>query len=865
MERAVYRFALSVSRRRRDGVSPRRCFFDGKSRGLKDHRWKHARTIAGKGVRAAHYERGSRARRHLNVTAGGRGMGESWLSVLLAATLTTMTMMAVTTKADSSSTPSLSTTARDDIVDSKRAAIEEALDVIEAASTGSLGEVCVSTAGFKSLPAGVVLDPRRYDTARQKADMTAMVLRNLGAAEAMRRDALLDALTKSLLVSVDDAVEARVIALNASTGTVITAVWLKRSPGSVGEPSEVESHAVQPGSQPDPSLPWFENAGGSAELRGWWTIPYFSCKTRRWLISYSVNVKPPDVRPGVREFISMDIDISGLEVNQCEAPAQNRDKANDGLEASSSNQIAFFRGTHKCHADTTQCVYQGPGSRVNENGVGAGWAKGAYVCKCRQGFYSVSHHRLGDFHGILVEAAWKEMRENKSDSYERVFLCLRCAPGCARCKGPEPCLATYNWPFRISLLAVSIFCALGTIILVAYMYQHRKLKVFKVASPIFLSITLLGCALMYLEMAAIFPVLDMYSCIATKWTRHMGFCVSYTALLMKTWRVSLTYRVKSAHKVKLTDKQLLQWMVPILLVMLIYLGTWTVSSPPYAEVITDNHDLKFYQCSYNWWDHSLAIGEILFLAWGIKVCYNVRNAESLFNEARLISYAIYNIAAVNITMIAIHLFIFPRAGPDIKYLLGFLRTQLSTSVTVFLVFGPKVIRVLRGQGDQWDSRARARGVTASFSLNGIGLVPEETTDLFQENEELKEEIQKLAARIEFMKIVHMEMHNRHIKPKMGGYFSTHGHGHGHPSASQSPIAKSSTASFILKQTAVERGATAAAAAAVEDSTFPSGSLHRARRSEMLRERKAEREREREKERNKDKEQKERPRSSAEKV
>lgn len=40
------------------------------------------------------------------------------------------------------------------------------------------------------------------------------------------------------------------------------------------------------------------------------------------------------------------------------------------------------------------------------------------------------------------------MRENKSDSYEKAFLCLRCAPGCAKCKGPEPCLATYNWPFR---------------------------------------------------------------------------------------------------------------------------------------------------------------------------------------------------------------------------------------------------------------------------------------------------------------------------------------------------------------------------------------------------------------------------------
>ncbi|XP_050476291.1 probable G-protein coupled receptor CG31760 isoform X5 [Bombus flavifrons] len=734
-------------------------------------------------------------------------MGKSWLWALFPATMTTMTMMAyvTVTTATSTSVPSLSTTTSSEIFDTKRAGIEEALDVIEAASTGSLGEDCATTAGFKSLPAIVALDPRRYDTARQKADMTALMLQNLGTIGVSRHNVLLDVLAKSLLMSVNDAVETRVIALNTSTGAVISAVWLERSPGSVGEPFKVESHGLQPGSIPDPNLPWFENAGATTELRspkfmqspaiesyrGWWTIPYFSCKSHRWLISYSVNIRPPDARHGIREFLSVDIDISGLEVNQCDASSLNNE--NEVL----SNQIASFKGTHKCHTDTTQCEYQSPNNRINENGVGAGWAKGAYVCKCRKGYYSTSQHQ-SVFDGILVEAAWKEMQENISDAYVTVFRCLRCAPGCAKCKGPEPCLATYNWPFRISLLSFSIFCVFGTIILVVYMYQHRKLKVFKVASPIFLSITLLGCAIMYLEMAAIFPVLDMYSCIATKWTRHLGFCISYTALLMKTWRVSLTYRVKSAHKVKLTDKQLLQWMVPILLVMLIYLGTWTLSAPPYAEVIADNYGLKFYQCSFNWWDHSLAIGEILFLAWGIKVCYNVRNAESLFNEARLISYAIYNIAAVNITMIAIHLFIFPHAGPDIKYLLGFLRTQLSTSVTIFLVFAPKVIRVLRGQGDQWDSRARARGVTASFSLNGIGLVPEEATDLHQENEELKEEIQKLAAQIEFMKIVHMEMYNRHIKPKAGGYFTTHGPGHSHPSSAQSPIAKSSTASFILK-------------------------------------------------------------------
>lgn len=49
----------------------------------------------------------------------------------------------------------------------------------------------------------------------------------------------------------------------------------------------------------------------------------------------------------------------------------------------------------------------------------------------------------------------------------------------------------------------------------------------------------------------------------------------------------------------------------------------------------------------------MAIGEVLFLLWGIRVCLGVRNAESLYNEAKLISYAIYNIAFVNMLMVCI--------------------------------------------------------------------------------------------------------------------------------------------------------------------------------------------------------------------
>ena len=53
-------------------------------------------------------------------------------------------------------------------------------------------------------------------------------------------------------------------------------------------------------------------------------------------------------------------------------------------------------------------------------------------------------------------------------------------------------------------------------------------------------------------------------------------------------------------------------MFPILLVMLVYLGAWTVSAPPGTEEIelNDHHGkTTFVQCAYNWWDHSLAIGK----------------------------------------------------------------------------------------------------------------------------------------------------------------------------------------------------------------------------------------------------------------
>lgn len=84
---------------------------------------------------------------------------------------------------------------------------------------------------------------------------------------------------------------------------------------------------------------------------------------------------------------------------------------------------------------------------------------------------------------------------------------------------------------------------------------------------------------------------------------------------------------------------------------------------------------------------------------------------------------------------------------------------MSTSVTIALVFYSKVVRVLNGKGDHWDNKPQAKGLM-SFEMSEIC---DETINLQTENEELKEEIFKLATQIGLLKNSLMHENNRHLR------------------------------------------------------------------------------------------------------
>ena len=75
----------------------------------------------------------------------------------------------------------------------------------------------------------------------------------------------------------------------------------------------------------------------------------------------------------------------------------------------------------------------------------------------------------------------------------------------------------------------------------------------------------------------------------------------------------MIFRVKSAQKIKLTDRHLLQRLAPILALYVVYLLAWSLAGPSHVTEMEMPGDLKFDECSIDWWDHAILICKWFFL------------------------------------------------------------------------------------------------------------------------------------------------------------------------------------------------------------------------------------------------------------
>ncbi|XP_014677535.1 PREDICTED: probable G-protein coupled receptor CG31760 [Priapulus caudatus] len=217
--------------------------------------------------------------------------------------------------------------------------------------------------------------------------------------------------------------------------------------------------------------------------------------------------------------------------------------------------------------------------------------------------------------------------------------------------------------------------------------------IIKAASPLFCYLIAIGALLMCGDVILLFFKPSDALCMTAPWFHHFGFFLMYGSLLLRTWRVSQIFKVKSAKQLKLGDKDLGKRLIPICTVAVGYLLAWTLGSPSYAITIKNQDDLKIYYCSHDWWQYAATLGQCTFLLWGVYLCYSVRKAPSSFNESKFISWAIYNTIFMNNFIVIIRVVILGSVGPDLLYMLHVIQLQVPATITLLLIFAPKVYMI----------------------------------------------------------------------------------------------------------------------------------------------------------------------------
>ncbi|XP_050325191.1 uncharacterized protein LOC126756282 [Bactrocera neohumeralis] len=435
---------------------------------------------------------------------------------------------------------------------------------------------------------------------------------------------------------------------------------------------------------------------------GRWSKPYYDCGGGNiWMLTYTVPFF--GYENGTYHFkgtSGIDIDLRRVDIDQC--PQRN--------SPGTTQPLNIFAGTDKCKQRTTMC----------EALKGLGFRRGSYKCVCRKGYYfpdTMSSQKF--FNGSLLEEEYEKLMLGRNSTYNIIneYECLPCAEGCDYCEDGSPCIAALNWPMRTSILVLAC-TVIGLLPPAAWFtFRYQQVKVVRAASPALLRVIALGAFFIYCTNIVMYPNPNLYTCTARIWLREIGFSLTYGALMLKTWRISVIFRVRSAKAVKITDAALLKRLGIICGVIGTCLLVRTLVAPPDVVVGRTADDLKAFLCKTDYWDYTFTSMEVLFLAWGVRLCIMVRKAPSEFNESRFISMAIYNEFLLTCFLNVSMLFLQSPANPDLLYIIFFCHTQLTVTLLLCLIFGSKVYIVLRsGKSHQETIGMGAKSSGAKFNF-----------------------------------------------------------------------------------------------------------------------------------------------------
>ncbi|TRZ09769.1 hypothetical protein HGM15179_017333 [Zosterops borbonicus] len=468
-----------------------------------------------------------------------------------------------------------------------------------------------------------------------------------------------------------------------------------------------------------------------------WSPPFLECRDGRFLPAWAVTLSSafyglkPDLSPEFKGVVRVDVELREVAMDQC------------------SSGPGWFSDTHRCDLNSTQCVPQ----------ESRGFVLGRYLCRCKPGFYGA---------GGVASAAWAGVAGTAGGSR---LGCRPCPPGCVTCQDDTPCLIQEDPVLRAAVLSCQACCMLAIFLSMLVAYHFRRSKRIRTSGIVLLETILFGSLLLYFPVFILYFKPSIFRCIVLRWVRVLGFATVYGTITLKLYRVLKVFLSRSAQRAPyVSSGRVLRLLAPILLLVLWFLAAWTIGvldnarrNIPMVTLAQTARGLRFPICGHDCWDYMMVIAEMLFLLWGSFLCYATRAVPSAFHEPRYMGIALHNELLLSAAFHVVRFLIVPSLHPDWTLLLFFAHTHGTITMTLALLFIPKLLHSgspLREEitaevyEDELDMRRSGSCLNSSIA----SAWSERSLD----PDDIREELKKLYRQLEAHRTWRMETNNPHL-------------------------------------------------------------------------------------------------------
>lgn len=290
-------------------------------------------------------------------------------------------------------------------------------------------------------------------------------------------------------------------------------------------------------------------------------------------------------------------------------------------------------------------------------------------------------------------------------------------------------LTSVLWSLAIIGILMSLF-----FLYVNIRYRHEKL--IKMSSPNINNGIITGCIVCYTSVIVYgldsqFISLDKvkYACNAVILLLSIGFTLSFGCLFSKTWRIYKIFTaVKSMHRVKIQDHHLYGTILVLLLVDVSLFIVWITVSPfklvyehRSTELLGDiSQEYIFYKCNCEYQLHFTIVMfgyKGLLLLFGLFLAWETRHVKvAVLNDSKMIGMSIYNVSVVATIGAIGAIGLYQTSHFETGFILVTIAICLSTTVTLMLIFLPK-IRILYSGSTHARKRATSSIVLHSTKLD----------------------------------------------------------------------------------------------------------------------------------------------------